>query len=424
MKRFHVYQALVIAIGVAGFYAAWTTSSAVDARTLAFFIVMSALSAWFSQDIQDFGSFSLSLAVNFAAVLVAGPLVGGITAAAGGVSREDFELRKPPLTIVFNLAQLGLSAIFAGYVAQLVGLQPMALTGFPTLTVGLVLQAGAAALALLVANIVFVTPAISLRHGIPWWEVVKMIFAGQGISLAVQVLLGLLVACLVANVGWWATVLVIVPFALAVGSLGAYINVTEVYEDTVRSLVNAIETKDPYTRGHSERVAWYTRQIAEEVRLPKSRADRLVWAALLHDVGKVAVPARTLTKPSKLEDAEWESIRRHPSTAVEILGEIDYLADLLPSIASHHERPDGRGYPKGLSGTEIPEGARILAVADCFDAMTSGRAYRPGMEYELARAELYAVSGLQLDPEFVDALMERVDADTLRKLVAQGEVRP
>lgn len=142
-------------------------------------------------------------------------------------------------------------------------------------------------------------------------------------------------------------------------------------------------------------------------------------AALLHDVGKVGVRTQTLTKPGGLDDDEWAEIREHPAIAASILSEIDYFAEIIPIISSHHERLDGQGYPNGSRGQEIPLGARMLAVADCFDAMTSCRAYRSGLGFEAARDELRRVAGTQLDGALVEALLSRVDAETLDKLTIQ-----
>ena len=138
---------------------------------------------------------------------------------------------------------------------------------------------------------------------------------------------------------------------------------------------------------------------------------------MLHDIGKVAIKTATLTKPGRLTAEEYAQVQDHPSIAVNLLSGIDFLDDIVPVIAAHHERPDGQGYPAGIQGDALPDGARILAVADCFDAMTSTRAYRAAMDYEAAWAEMDRSSGTQLDPVYVDALRRRVDKGTLSRLL-------
>jgi HD-GYP domain-containing protein (c-di-GMP phosphodiesterase class II) len=188
---------------------------------------------------------------------------------------------------------------------------------------------------------------------------------------------------------------------------------TDLYHDlerfvfnVVKSLVYAIEAKDVYTRGHSERVNRYCMLMAGHLQLEDSQQNNLHWASILHDVGKIGIPEAILSKPDRLNDEEYRTIMDHPEKGYTILQPIDQLSNSLPSILHHHERYDGGGYPRGLKGEEIPLLARIIAVADTFDAITSDRAYRPARAPQEALAILKDIAGTQLDPAFVDVFRE------------------
>ncbi|MCH8149717.1 MAG: HD domain-containing protein, partial [Planctomycetes bacterium] len=162
------------------------------------------------------------------------------------------------------------------------------------------------------------------------------------------------------------------------------------YVESIRALVAAVEAKDPFTREHSATVATYAEAMARRMKLKPSEIDTIRAAALLHDVGKIGVPDALLTKPGPLTDDEYDVVKRHPETALSILGHITFLAAERPLILHHHERFDGDGYPDGLVGEQIPLGARVLAVADAIDAMFSPRSYKPAFDKQQVRDELMA----------------------------------
>jgi HD-GYP domain-containing protein (c-di-GMP phosphodiesterase class II) len=174
----------------------------------------------------------------------------------------------------------------------------------------------------------------------------------------------------------------------------------------VKSLVYAIEAKDDYTRGHSERVCRYSLLMADRMGLNEERKKVLQWSSILHDSGKIGIPESILNKPWRLEDEEYQIVKNHPRKGHTILEPLEQLASSLPGMLHHHERYDGKGYPGGLKGKEIPLEARIIAVADTFDAMTSNRAYRPGKSPAEALEEMERVAGSQLDPELVEVFKE------------------
>jgi len=176
----------------------------------------------------------------------------------------------------------------------------------------------------------------------------------------------------------------------------------------IRSLALAIEAKDPYTHGHSQRVQAWATATAEELGLTGPRLRTFTLAAELHDIGKLAIPDEVLKAPRKLTPDEWALIQEHPRRGVEMVRHLMFLKPGYAAILHHHERLDGKGYPDGLAGDRIPLEARILAVADAYDAMTSARAYRQALSHEAAIAELRRSAGTQLDPECVEAFVRRV----------------
>lgn len=172
-------------------------------------------------------------------------------------------------------------------------------------------------------------------------------------------------------------------------------------------LAGALNVHDRHTRGHSERVRMYTDLIADEMKLPQADRDRLRWSALLHDIGKVAVHPDILNKPGALDDEEWEQIKNHPLEGAKLTAPLSaWLGQWADTMAEHHEKYDGSGYPRGLAGQEISLGARIVAVADAYDVMTAVRSYKPAMTPQAARAELLACAGTHFDPAIVRAFLD------------------
>ena len=190
---------------------------------------------------------------------------------------------------------------------------------------------------------------------------------------------------------------------------------------TVKSLVAAIDAKDEYTRGHSERVYLYSMKLAERLGLDEEEMRTLSWAALLHDIGKIAISSDILNKPSKLTDEEYLIIKTHPVRGVKVLEPIPQLRHILPTIRHHHERYDGRGYPDGIAGEEIPVLARILAVADTYDAMYSTRAYRPAQTKEFAIGQIREGAGTQFDPEMAEIFLEMILSGALENTAAPDD---
>lgn len=176
-------------------------------------------------------------------------------------------------------------------------------------------------------------------------------------------------------------------------------------EETLLGLVSALDLREHNTRLHSQRVREYTELLAVRHGVDKAVLREIGFGALLHDVGKIAVPDAILLKPGKLTDDEWHEMRKHPEAGYRIVKRIGFLKEAAEIVYTHHERHDGKGYPRGISGGDIPLGARLFAVADVYDALTSQRPYKPPLTYEEAAAEIQKQKGTQFDPEVVTTFM-------------------
>ena len=178
--------------------------------------------------------------------------------------------------------------------------------------------------------------------------------------------------------------------------------IEQAHFETIRALSDALDARDRYTAGHSQRVMEYSAGIAKKLKFSNINFQRLIKSALLHDIGKIGVPDYVLHKQSKLSDEEFAVIKAHPEIGAKILKAIKSFKDLVPAVYCHHERFDGKGYPRGVRGEHIPLHARIIAIADSFDAMTSDRPYRTAFSRETALVELESNKGIQFDPHLAD----------------------
>lgn len=184
-----------------------------------------------------------------------------------------------------------------------------------------------------------------------------------------------------------------------------YDDLADLLMGLLHAMVSSIDAKDPYTSGHSERVAHLSRRLAEALGFSQVMCQRVYLSGLLHDVGKIGVPDAILCKPGKLTEEEFTILKRHPEIGGRILTRIRQLSDLMPGVLYHHERYDGRGYPSKRAGKDIPRLGRIICLADCFDAMTTNRTYRAAMPIDSAIAEIRRCAGSQFDPLMSEAFL-------------------
>jgi putative nucleotidyltransferase with HDIG domain len=208
------------------------------------------------------------------------------------------------------------------------------------------------------------------------------------------------------GVGWWATALFVIPLFTTRLAYHRYVETRELFEQTIGALANAVDARDRYTRGHSNRVSHIAEAMCREMSLPEPEIEKITWAGLLHDVGKIGIRDNVLLKPGPLNKEERILMNQHPTIGAEIVAPASQLAPEAPLIRAHHEWINGSGYPDGLEYHDIPLGARILTIADAYEAMTSSRPYRlTPLTHEQAINELEKYSGLQFDPEIVPVLV-------------------
>ncbi len=213
--------------------------------------------------------------------------------------------------------------------------------------------------------------------------------------------------------------------ATAIENARLYAGIKRVFRETLQSLVLALEAKDRYTAGHTKRVTEYTRMVCEAMGLPEAQLEAFCQGAMLHDIGKIGIDPQKINKPGRLTEEEMAMFRSHPSIGRRILEPIKFLEDIIPAVYYHHEKYDGSGYPEGLKGKEIPLSARIVAVADTYDAMTLTRAYRKALSHATAAAELKRCAGTQFDVDIVDSFLaeleRRRDSGAVARAAAAAE---
>jgi hypothetical protein len=351
-------------------------------------------------------TWSANTMASLAAVVLCGP-VGAALVSCGAL----FGIRRGPSVVqrLFNTAMYVLSAYLAGRTFLAFGghVGTPGQSSFP----GLIGPFAAAA-------VVHVAVNFMLLHGV-FWLTREPGAATTRIGLDFKLWLtdlgygafGVLIAALWSVLGPFTPVLVLIPVFVARWAVAQFAAQQRAYEATVSALCQAVETKDFYTRGHSERVSRGAVMIASEIGMRPERVGAIRYAGMLHDVGKLGVPTSVLQKRGSLTDDEYAAVQLHPMRGLDIVREIGFLDEALAGIMHHHERIDGKGYPMGLAGDEIPEFARVLGVADAFDAMTSDRSYRGARPVPDAIAELRKWAGKQFDPAFVDAFIAALERD-------------
>jgi putative nucleotidyltransferase with HDIG domain len=266
----------------------------------------------------------------------------------------------------------------------------------------------AATLTIFLINTALVASAIGLSERQPVWALWRRSYGDLIGTYAAFALLGLLIGVLRILLGWSSVLFVLMPLLVARHAFQAAVTMQGAYDETVKGLVAAIEAKDPYPRGHAQRVSRLSEMTARAYGLSEERCRAIRYSALMHDVGKLGVWNKVLKKPGKLTPEEYEHMKDHPILGVEIVSEIDLLQEAIDGVRHHHERMDGHGYPDGLQGEDIPLFARLIMVCDAFDSMTSTRVYRVAKTIEEAFAELRRCAGTQFDEACLVALEKAV----------------
>lgn len=376
------------------------------------FVVLIVLTV-FGHSVRISAHTTQSISVVFIVHLAAIPLLGVWGAVLVATLAAVVQLNGwSPVVRAFNAAQFGLATLVAAATYRFTGgsFDIAHLSGLEFVW-GNVLPMTFAAGVMCVVNAALVSGIVHFHKGVPFWRVFWGTIRPGAAPYLGYAMFGVLLAVLWdgAGIGPLSAVLVLAPLYVARWAWAQYAAEQEAYERTVLALVGAVEAKDLYTRGHNERVSHASVLIARQVGLAADRVEMVRFAGMLHDVGKIGVPTRVLRKSGRLTDEEFAAIALHPVRGLEMVRGIEFLEDAYSGILHHHERLDGKGYPMGLSGDDIPELARIIAVADAFDSMTSTRSYRRAREVDEALVELEAGKGTQFEPRFVDALVAALE---------------
>lgn len=422
-RLFRYLASFVMVSGVLLLAASWRAIPPVLGWQLALVSIAAVLSENYALSLSKF-TVSLAYPLTMAATVLGGPTAGALVAGMSAVSWSEIVSQKRASVLAFNLGQLPLVTVVGGWVYLALGGRLLLVDGHVGAPLGdgdlpqILIPLTALALTCALGNIVLTSLAISALRS----ERLGSTFAGIAWLIPTQVALayvGLLIGQ-VLSISVVAFPLFVAPLVIARQLYQRYSFLKAAYADTVRSLIGALEAKDPYTRGHSERVAAYSLQIGSRLGLDSAQQERLEYAALLHDVGKLAVPCEILRKQGSLTEEERQKIREHASRGAEMVSRIPPLHDLAAFVGQHHERYAGGGYPDGVHDVGIHQFARILAVADSYDAMTTSRSYRVAMGSEEAIEELFTQSGTQFDPAVVAAFAHHRTEDDVCAVSSVG----
>lgn len=388
---------------VSGLADAWRFRS--DWGVLGLFLIIVFLADLFRVHMAAFSiAITVSTVVLFGSALVFGELA---VVLAIGTLAADIVLRKPTIKAVYNASMYSVMTYCSALVWRfLIPQEPsyISLSAFFG-SFGTIASWFLAGLVFVVINALCVITVVALVDRASILHVARHSLSGIMVQFLTLPALGVLFAILY-RVEPFSLVLIILPLIAVYFSLRSVEQVRKQTIHTIQSLADLLDRRDYSTNQHSIRVSEYTRLICNELRLPMDMTESIVLAARIHDLGKLAVPDSILFKPYKLNESEWRIMKKHATEGAEILAPMEAYSESLTFVRHHHERWDGKGYPDGLSGQDIPLGARIICVADSYDAMVSARPYRQGMHKLAVLTEIEQFSGSQFDPSIVQAFLD------------------
>lgn len=347
---------------------------------------------------------SVGFVVVYASILLFGPRVGAWIAAIGTLRLKDISGHVEPYKVLFNRSLLAISAGLTGLVYEWTG--GVVLTRDPN---GSLLPLVACGVTYITVNTVLMVGVMSLQLKVAPWSMFVANFRWALPNLVVFEPLGVMLAQVYIQQGAPAVAMLVIPLLVARYSFQLYIKMRQAYLDTITTLTASLDAKDPSTLGHSQRVARYAYELGRRLKLEDGVCEMLRYTGVLHDIGKIGIRDAVLKKPGLFTKNEYEEMKRHPVIGADILSGIRLLGGASSWVRHHHEHFDGKGFPGSLKGEEIPLGARVIAVADALDAITSARPYKTAMSWERAISEMRRCSGSQFDPKIVAALVDIVD---------------
>jgi putative nucleotidyltransferase with HDIG domain len=358
------------------------------------------------------GYITVASTLDYAGILIFGPVATAWVEVINTLVLHGLIQKKPLKKTLFNAASFALTILVAGQVYRLaggpIGQPPDLVRHGPALLL--------LGITYFLVNTAAVSSVIALSTGKRLWHIWRVNFRWTASHMLAAVVVGVALAALYHALGVGGVFLFVTPLLLASYAFRLYTDARRDIIDFVGVLSGVIDEVDPYTHRHTQRVAHYSVLLARRLDLPEQEVETIEFAALLHDLGKIKQEHRDLLlHPGALNDAERRQMASHAEFGAAMAARLRSLKATSEIVMAHHEKLDGSGYPKGLKGGEIPLGARIVAVADAFDAMTTDRVYRPAMPLERALAILRADSGTHFDAGVVQCLV---------KLVEEGEIRP
>ena len=366
------------------------------------FTFLSVFSEYMAVTLPYIGNISVTYAIDIALILTFGVPVAVMVSAVGYLGScflNRMHEENTPVKILFNLAQFIVTIYASGTYYHFI------LNSFPRETTYTVLATALASLIYLMVNFSIVTVLFALMQKKSIWGmwIVNMRWAVPNFLTLAPI--GYILSYVFLDIGILGLFIFFMPLLLARHTFKLYMDMRTMYLKSIQSLALTIDAKDHYTAGHSERVTRYVVAICEEMEMAEEAMENLKDISLLHDIGKISISESILNKPERLTDEEMEKMKKHPQAGYDIVKQMTFLK--IPEVIKyHHEQYDGSGYPEGLSAEAIPLGARIIAVADAFDAMTTTRPYRKGLAKLVALGELERCKGTQFDPVVVAAFQK------------------
>jgi len=390
-------------------------------KEIMFFALLSIIAETFTIPMPNGGAVSVGFAISLSAIIIDGPLAGALATAFGFLFRfpkvKDrgyvHLFNYPFYKTAFNVAQGIIMTGIAGVFYFLVGgeIVDSSLNIYPLPIIVLVITY----LSINTSLFSELFSIISSQSFIKTWA--QNVKGTVLSSLSVGVL-GIIIALSYTAYGAFVVLLFFAPLLLARYSFKLYLDMKKVNFETIKALNKAVEVKDPYTSGHASRVGEYAIKLAQALKLPDNRIEKIRIAAILHDIGKIGISDSILNKTGVLTDDEYEAIKQHPLIGAQIVDNVDFLRDVTEIIKYHHERYDGKGYPEGIDGENIPMEAAILSIADVYDAMTSDRPYRKALPVEKALTEIEKNAGTQFHPEIACTFINIVKEEEKKEILA------
>lgn len=411
--KLKIYLALIYLVGASFLIFGLLSAEPPPLFSLLLFIFLANIAETFPVLLPSQAEISVSFTIWFASMLLFGPAYAALVGFFSAFNYFDLLADKRPFyKVLFNAFNHVIATIFAGNVYLMLGghIGKITTLNFPAVLFPISLSA----VIFYVFNILLLALAIKMETNLSFIDILRRNFLWLIPNYFMLSIVGVALAQVYFVVGPIGIVLIIVPLVVARQTFQVYMKLKNAYLETVQSLVKALEAKDPYTKGHSERVAEYAVKIARQMKFSEDMVEMVHYAALLHDVGKIGISKKILNKKDRLLRDEYELVRRHPEIGAQIIREVDFLEEPLSAVLYHHEHIDGSGYAYGLKGDEIPKMAKILTVADSFDAMTSARPYRPALSFDDACEELRRCCGSQFDSETVEALLNSLGCNGMR----------